>query len=276
MESTYLALYCLSLFSLYFTMDAVKPVILVILAVSYACILFSIGTNLLVKRLPATIDRFAIVMWTSVWAVVLLTMGLRDLGSVIDISIIGGVLLFVVLVSVTSSSCYIIIHNSKHWFGQLFAVSALNWVLFHDSQSWLIHDKAALAIPTFTMVLCRVTYYSEMNRAIRVSEFLCWAALALNEILFLTDTTGPNIYYYTSSIMFSATLGTMIGRRFLFFSMVIPLTFPLFVLRCMSNMVKHGWYLGVDAIFSDLMYAVKFISREDLTGLLKPSIVDDL
>lgn len=246
------------------------------LAVFYSCTLCSIGTNLLTKRLPAELERFAVAMWTGVWVFVLLIIGLRDSGAVLDISIMCGVLLFVVLLSITSSSCYIIIHNSKHWHGQLFAVSALHWVLFHDSQSWLADDAVALSIPVVTMFMCRLAFYFEHNQTPPVMEMVVWAALMCTEIACMYGTINMHMYYYICSTLYSAILGTMIGKRLLMVSFVIPLAFPLFCVRCLSNVVKHGMELGIEMIYNDLTLVLKFVSKDDLSGLLKPSMVDDL
>ena len=268
MKTFALSLYSLTLFSIYFAFDVAKPVVLYMLTVNYVC--------LVCGWFPPSSDRLSLLTWSSVWISIAFFSLLRDVDAVTDISVLSGVWLLILLVSVIISSCYVIINDSRFWYEQMFAISALHWVVFHDAQSWLAPNTLLLAIPVLTMFVAKYVHHRESNLPVSAVESVVWFVLFVCEICYDIGATHYLPFYGVAALLFAIALFVNIAKQYILLIFTFPLVAPFLLLWCVRNICEHGVRAGIDKTFDSVHKKWTVLFSKKQPSVLKPSEVDDL
>lgn len=211
--------YNLFMMSIYIGIEWLRPVVLITLACVYIIIIF-------------TRPNVSLLAWQAVWGSVVLMFMLRDFAMIHEVWIIIAFILCITLLYTVMMSCYVIMLDSKHWAQQLFMISALYWVLFHDSNEWMLDTPAMMFIPAICMGIVRLK-----------DEKLCWIL-----VLFLEFTNLP---FYVYAIVYIGNIAYVTNRHIVGSMVFMPLIIPSGACYCLYNFIRYKYTIqkSFDKIF---------------------------
>lgn len=244
--------YNLCMMSLYNGLGIVRPIVLSILSIVYISIIFVVGYR--VHKLWNTdktegSERITILSWQMIWGLLILLFLLRDLQMINEISFLCAFVLLIVMISTIISSCYVIMMDSKFWTEQMFMVSALHWVVFHDAEAWLAQTPHMLVIPIVCMSISRVIHCIELEKSCRF-EICLWILMIVLEALYSSKIIEKQIMFMICSLCYFVIMVTNNNRFVIFLILTIPIFIPTFTIFCMVNVYRFGWMLGLEKSYN--------------------------
>ena len=258
-----LSFYALCLSCVYLAFEQARPYVCYISVSIYLTTVFAF----IYKRSSKNI--ISILSWASIWITMNGLLMLRDLGIVLDISIVSGVCLLGLLGYGVVSSCYIIMRNSRLWYENIFSIASLHWVVFHDSYSWINNAKVIMVAPIIIMTLVRYIYYYDTGKKISMYSNVILLLLILFETLLIIEILNFKIFYMADGFLFGSLVLLTEDIHHVYFLCLAPFVLPFIIINAFMNIMRYGWYTGLERtwVYCNNTWATYFESSEPTTNL---------
>ena len=240
---------------------------LIVLIVSYLCVIFIVAWNLQTMWKPYSDTlRWSLLGWCTLHVLLAVIFLLRHF-QVLSIELtglVGAVVCAVVLVVTSSCSCYVITHNSEKWYEQLMLMCDVFWILFHDAhEQWLAHDGFLLVVPFATMAILRI-----VDRVERPQPWSCktttlelfgWSVLIALDVTYAVNVLHAKPFYGAVCIVAAAMLAAYTWWQTFVFVVFSPFLLPVVVCYAAVVMCRHGVEPGFKIMrshFKDVVHDV--------------------
>tara|TARA_B100000424_G_C22839110_1_gene447875 strand:+ start:73 stop:909 length:837 start_codon:yes stop_codon:yes gene_type:complete len=237
------------IFSLYLcaktnSIDIFLPVLILSLNIFvYLAIILMISLELFKKSSASY--RINVISWLLGFQLISILFIFRDFNVFSDIflGIIMGMILIIISIFTFLSSFHVILKESKKWYGNMYLLTIVYWVIFHDAyDSWLDIDQPRifLFIPIVCFIILKIIhnietgcYHGQMFLDILSCFFLFLLECMHNK----HDTSG--FYLGTMVVSFLSMFITTYYKTVLL-TVIFPLILPAILLYCICILCIQG------------------------------------
>lgn len=249
-----ISIWSMSMFSLYFSLNVGKILILYNIAIVYSFMSFLVAYRVYkwwkVKKTDGA-ERKGVLLWLFCWYFVVLLFSMKEIDVLSDIGMISAVWLFFVLLTTIMTSCYVIMNDSSNWTNQIFNVCVLHWVLSHNSSEWLTNVPTMLIVPIVCIMIIRIANHIENKDDPRHTTFemLVWIVIFAFELAYDLKLVQHEMFYAVVFFMTSVVLVSRLGKKITILSYLSGLITPLLVIYIMYKVRKLGWENGLSEVW---------------------------
>jgi len=246
MKNILISLINILVYSLYFSNIIPNVILLLYIGIGIITAMYLVFFNIQLKK---EAKHYSIFTWICIWGIVFLLILLRDIEMLQDITLAGCILSLFVLFYVVITSCYVIMKDSKYWFGHLFSCIAVHWVLFHDTR-YLPHKTPWIHIlPIVCFVIIRIVEKIEINNSILFIDLFLLLILFVLEILHIQKEIQNTPFYLINVLLYGCILFMNYPFKTLFMILVTPFAalpvtlYVLWIIMKFPNGYERSWHI---------------------------------